>query len=226
MDIHNATICFKRKYTICCRHQDVQRQLHPHFKHISNVKMCIHQCYNFRCGHKFFVPGALIVCDSATVALLIPPSGKLTEEGSKTLRDLENPEDQEAAEVTLPQSPPPRYENEEGAIRTEWRKIQNFSGVCTPKPHGLKNYNIDRLCSACGHVSDEGMEVAQIQLAEARRRAELFSKPEDDADARSTNSGFEADTKSTKSPDSNKPRRASSVFLGSFSVFKRPSRDN
>lgn len=193
--------------------------------------MCIHKCYNFRCGHTFFVPGAKVVCDLATVALRTPAPGASADD--KPGRDPENPTDQEkVAEIALPPSPRPGLENAEG-ITKGWPEIKGVSGVCTQKSHGFYSNNIERLCSDCRRERDEERELEEWQMAEATRRAQQFgTEPEREyaTDAESMVSASEAETasvgsmKSMISPESaasSQQRKTSSGFEGFMNVFKR-----
>lgn len=194
----------------------------------SDIGMCIHKCYNFRCGHSLFVPGAKVVCDLAIVALLVPPPG--TSEGTMPESNLSPDDQQEAANVSLPQSPEPghRHQNEEdlGVGRLQ---IKGFSRVCTPRAHGCYSNNIERLCSNCSRERDERRELAELKLIEAQRRAsqldtELEGEYATDHESMLSASDVETGSMiSTKSPASSiiQQRRTSSSLAGLMNAFKR-----
>lgn len=196
--------------------------------------MCIHKCYNFRCGHKFFVPGAKVVCDLAVVALLTPAAGTSAKVDSES--DLNNLIDQqEVANIALPQSPEPGHRNEQDLLRVGRFEIKGFSKVCKPKAHGFYSNNIERLCSDCRCERDEERELAEMRLDEAKRRAsQLHTEPEGEyaTDHESMLSASDVETGSLmsvrspagsmKSPESGaQQRKTSSGFGGLMNVFKR-----
>jgi hypothetical protein len=150
--------------------------------------MCIHKCYIFQCDHFVYAPGALIVCDLATVAALTPPFGSSRQEESKEAGNVEKRLEIEAATIPLPRSPEPSDEKEEMELKTEWPEIKGFSGICTPMAHGYTTYNIERLCKDCQIRRGISRVDMEAQMAEARRdMARLsgeYSSPED-SDSRS-----------------------------------------
>jgi hypothetical protein len=174
--------------------------------------MCIHKCYIFRCSHFFFVPGALTVCDLATVALLTPPTRTSTQDSFETSWHLEKSWDLEAADVPLPKSPKSGVEKEDEILRTEWPTIKGFSGVCTPKKFGYTTYKIERLCLNCVQKRNELLKVMEenTQLAERSRANYLIL--EEDGYAASLAWIDRPNTSSPKTPESGTKRKTSSLF--------------
>jgi hypothetical protein len=184
--------------------------------------MCIHKCYIFRCSHSFFVPGALTVCDLATVALLTASTGTTAQDSFETSCNLEKPWDLEAADVPLPKSPKPGVEKEDENLRTEWPTIKGFSGVCTTKHFGYTTYKIERLCSNCERKRNELLKVMEENTQLAERSRANYPIMEEDGDAGSLISMDRPDTGNVKTPESDTKRKTSSLF--SLRAFRR--RDN
>lgn len=167
------------------------------------------------------------------VALLTPAPGASVDD--KTESGLID--QQEAASITIPQSPPPGLQIVEQDLGVGELEIKGFSRVCTPKVHGFYSNKIERLCSSCSRERDEERELAEMKMIEAQRRAsQLNTEPgrEYATDRESLLSASEVETgsvKSMKSPASSlkspengtQQRKTSSGMSGFLNAFKRTS---